>query len=64
MSSLDNGIKIEAGRFIGSTTLQQVSLQQTYNASPVTMPQIMTENGTDIVTNKVLGINLISFELM
>jgi len=62
MYTLDNGIKIEAGSFTGSSTLQQVSLQETYNATPVIMTQVMTENGTGAVTNRVDEINLISFK--
>jgi len=60
--TLDNGIMIEAGSFTGSMSLQQVSLQQTYNATPVILTQVTTENEFDAVTNRVRDIDLISFK--
>ena len=59
--TLDNGIKIEAGSFTGSTTFQQVSLQQAYDLSPVILTQVITNNGTDAITNRVDGVSQISF---
>jgi PKD repeat protein len=59
--TLDNGIKIEAGSFTGSTTIQQVSLQQAYDVSPVILTQVITNNGTDAITNRVDGVSQTSF---
>jgi hypothetical protein len=60
--TLDNGFRIEAGNFDGSTSLQQVSLQQAYNFTPVIMTQVMTETGSDAVANRLSDISQTSFK--
>jgi PKD repeat protein len=60
--TLDSGVKIEAGAFTGSTAFQQVPLQQTYDATPVILSQIMTENDTDAVTGRLKKIKRNSFK--
>ncbi len=59
--TLDNGIKVEAGSFIGSTSFKQITLKQTYNVTPVILTQVMTDNGTDAITNRVNEIDQLSF---
>ncbi len=59
--TLDNGIKVEAGSFTGSTSFKQVTLKQTYNDIPVILTQVMTDNGTDAITNRVQNIDKLSF---
>jgi hypothetical protein len=60
--TLDNGTKIEAGNFTGKNQFNKVSLQQTYNFTPVILTQVKTENETDAVTGRVQKINQSSFE--
>ncbi len=60
--TLGNGIKMEAGSFNGSKSLKQVSLQQTYDLTPVIMTQVMTETEKDAVTNRLSSINKNSFQ--
>ncbi|WP_136809819.1 PKD domain-containing protein [Desulfosediminicola flagellatus] len=60
--TLDNGSRIEAGRFNSSTSFQQVALQQAYNLTPVIITQVMTETGGDAVTNRLSDIGQTSFK--
>jgi PKD repeat protein len=60
--TLDNGSKIEAGNFTGSSSFGQVSLQQLYDFTPVILTQVITENETDAVTGRVRNPNQYSFE--
>lgn len=60
--TLDNGAKIEAGKFTGSTSFQKVSLQQSYNLTPVILSQVLTINETDTVTGRIRNSGLSSFE--
>jgi len=60
--TLGNGIKMEAGSFSGSKSLKQVSLQQTYDLTPVIMTQVMTNTEDDAVTNRLSSINKTSFK--
>ncbi len=59
--TLDNGIKVEAGSFTGTTSFQQVTLKQTYNDTPVILTQVVTDKETDALTNRVQNIDQISF---
>ena len=60
--TLTNGVKLEAGNFVGSTPFQKISLQQTYDSNPVILTQVMTENETDAVTGRIRNINQSSFD--
>jgi PKD repeat protein len=60
--TLDNGTKIEAGNFTGSSQFSKISLQQTYNLTPVILTQVKTENETDAVNGRVKKTNQSSFE--
>ncbi len=60
--TLSNGSKIEAGNFTGSTSFKPVSLQQSYNVTPVVLTQVITENETDAVTGRVRNVGQSSFE--
>ncbi|TKB23976.1 DUF4082 domain-containing protein [Desulfopila sp. IMCC35006] len=59
--TLENGIKVESGSFTGTTSFQKVTLKQTYNDTPVILTQIMSDKGTDAITNRVQNINKLSF---
>jgi hypothetical protein len=59
--TLDNGTRLEAGSFSGSTSFQQVTLQQAYNFTPVILTQVMTGIGPDAITNRLGNANQISF---
>jgi len=60
--TLDNGTKLEAGNFTGSSSYEQISLQQLYDFPPVILPQVITENGPDAVGGRIRNINQYSFE--
>lgn len=60
--TLENGIKIEAGNFTGTSSFSEVSLQQLYDFTPVILTQVITENETDAVTGRVRNPNQDSFE--
>ena len=60
--TLDNGSKLEAGDFTGSTSFKQISLQQQYNFTPVILTQVATVNETDAVTGRIRNINQNTFE--
>ncbi|GAB6194014.1 fibronectin type III domain-containing protein [Desulfocastanea catecholica] len=60
--TLDNGSKIEAGSFTGSTTFKQVSLQQPFSITPVILTQVMTENEADAVTGRISTVSQTSFD--
>jgi len=62
--TLENGSKIEAGTFIGTSSFTQVLLQQTYDFTPVILAQVITENETDAVTERIRYTNQYSFEFM
>ncbi len=62
--TLTNGTKIEAGNFTGSNSLQKLSLQQSYNLTPVILTQVITENETDAVTGRVANVSQASFDFM
>jgi len=62
--TLEDGSKIEAGTFDGTTSFTQVPLQQTYDVTPVILAQVMTENETDAVTERIRYTNQYSFEFM
>ncbi len=60
--TLDNGSRIEAGRFTGQKIFQQVALQQSYSATPIILTQVATEWDTDAVTGRVRNIGNASFD--
>ena len=60
--TLDNGSKIEAASFTGSSSYTSVSLQQTYDFTPVILTQVVTENEIDAVTGRINNINQYSFD--
>lgn len=60
--TLDNGVKIEAGSFTGSSLFETVSLKHIYDYTPVIMTQILTENEADAATGRHQNINQYSFE--
>ncbi len=61
---LGNEMKIEAGKFSGSTSSEDILLQQTYGAIPVILTQVVTANEPDAVTSRVEGISQRSFKHM
>jgi hypothetical protein len=58
----DNGSKIEAGTFTGTTSFQQIDLLQTYNNKPVILSQVITENEMDALTGRLRNLGTNSFE--
>ena len=60
--TLDNGAKLEAGTFTGSTSFQKIAFQQTYSLVPVVLTQVLTENEASAVTGRVRNSSLSSFE--
>lgn len=60
--TLDNGAKLEAGTFSGSTSFQKITLQQTYPQTPIVLTQVLTENETDTVTGRLRNNSQSSFE--
>jgi PKD repeat protein len=60
--TLSNGAKVEAGEFTGTKNFDAISLQQSYDPSPVILTQIITENNAFAVTGRVRTINQHSFE--
>jgi hypothetical protein len=60
--TLDNGSKLEAGNFTGSSSYEQISLQLLYDFPPVILTQVITENGPDAVGGRIRNINQYSFE--
>ena len=62
--TLENGNKIQAGSFTGSTSFQKINLQQTYTTAPVILPQVVTVNETDAVTSRLRNTSTTSFEYM
>ena len=51
--TLDNGSKLEAGTFTGSTSFQQIDFQQAYTQAPVVLTQVLTENELSAVTGRI-----------
>ena len=62
--TLGNGTKIEAGSFTGTTSFQNIALQQSYALTPVILTQVTTDNESDAVTGRVRNGNQNSFEYM
>ncbi|GAB6194012.1 PKD domain-containing protein [Desulfocastanea catecholica] len=62
--TLANGAKIEAGSFTGISRFNKVSLQQTYNLTPVILTQVMTYNDQVAVTGRIRKIGPTSFDYM
>ena len=62
--TLNNGTKVEAGTFTGSSSSQKISLQQSYNFIPVILSQVITEKETDAVTGRIRNAGQTSFEYM
>jgi PKD repeat protein len=62
--TLDNGSKIEAGSFTGTSKFGKVTLQQAYNLTPVILTQVQTENEADAVTGRLRKISQSSFDYM
>ena len=62
--TLNNGTKVEAGTFTGSSSSQKISLQQSYNSTPVILSQVITEKETDAVTGRISNTGQTSFEYM
>jgi PKD repeat protein len=60
--TLDDGTKLEAGTFTGSTSFQKISLQQPYGVTPVILTQVATYNETDAVTGRMRNSSKSSFE--
>jgi hypothetical protein len=60
--TLDNGSKLEAGSFNGTSVFSQVPLQQQYDLLPVVLTQVVTENETDAVTGRIKNIEQNSFK--
>jgi hypothetical protein len=60
--TLDNGSKLEAGNFTGSSSYEQISLQLLYDFPPVILTQVITQNGPDAVSGRIRNINQYSFE--
>jgi PKD repeat protein len=58
----DNGSKIEAGTFTGTTSFQKIDLLQTYNNKPVILSQVITENEMDAITGRLRNLGTNSFE--
>jgi PKD repeat protein len=59
---LDNGAKLEAGTFTGSTLFQEVPFQQTYSYIPVVLTQVLTINENTAVSGRVRNSGVDSFE--
>jgi PKD repeat protein len=59
--TLANGSKVEAGSFNGTTSLQQVTLQQTYDYAPIILSQVITANEADAVTGRISNVLQSSF---
>jgi chitodextrinase len=59
---LDNGAKLEAGTFTGSTSFQKVVFQQTYNVVPVVLTQVLTYNEASAVSGRVRNSGVGSFD--
>ena len=59
---LDNGAKLEAGTFTGSTSFQKVVFQQTYDVVPVVLTQVLTYNEASAVTGRVRNSGVGSFD--
>jgi len=55
--TLDNGAKIEAGSIAGSTSFNKVTLQQSYDLTPIILTQVITESETDAVTGRIRSIS-------
>lgn len=62
--TLDNGTKVEAGTFTGTTSSQKINFQQSYNFTPVILSQVITENETDAVTGRIRNPGQTSFDYM
>ena len=61
---LNNGTKVEAGSFSGSSSFTKINLQQPYNSTPIILSQVISENATAAVTGRIANVNQISFEYM
>ena len=61
---LNNGAKVEAGSFTGSSSPEKVNLQLPYNFTPVILSQVITENDAAAVTGRIANVNQTSFEYM
>ena len=62
--ALNNGAKVEAGSFNGSSSFTKINLQQPYNSTPVILAQVITENATAAVTGRISNVNQTSFEYL
>jgi PKD repeat protein len=60
--TLNNGMKVEAGNFTGSTTFQEITLQQAYTSVPIILTQVVSDNELDAVTGRVANITSAKFE--
>ena len=60
--TLDNGVKLEAGSFTGSSEFQMINLHQSYNSTPIILTQVITENETGAVTGRIQNSSKNSFE--
>jgi PKD repeat protein len=60
--TLENGTKIEAGSFTGTSIYKGVSLQQTYNFKPVILAQVITDQDQDAVAGRIRNVSQSSFE--
>ncbi len=59
--TLDNGSKVEAGSFTGTTSFQQIALQQSYVRIPIILSQAITENEADAVTGRIRNVTQSAF---
>ncbi len=60
--TLDNGVKLEAGSFTGSSKFQKISLQQAYDFTPVILTQVLTGHEAGAVTGRIQKSAQNSFE--
>ena len=60
--TLDDGIKVEAGSFTGSSRFKKTILQQSYDNVPVILTQVTTDNDTSAVTGRTRNSGQNSFE--
>lgn len=62
--TLNNGARVEAGSFSGSSSFAKINLQQAYNFTPVILSQVITENDRAAVTGRIANVNQSSFSYM
>ncbi|WP_163337104.1 PKD domain-containing protein [Desulfopila sp. IMCC35008] len=60
--TLEDGRKVEAASFNGSSSFKKISLQQTYSKIPVILTQIVTANEANAVTGRVQNVVQDAFE--